>query len=77
LIRPEDVILGEAVPAEVSVNRFQGLVTNVVFLGEATEYVVRIGSVEIIARNVSEKLAAAKTVDVWFPPEKTLAVAGS
>jgi hypothetical protein len=45
-----------------------------VFLGETTEYVVRIGSVEIIARNVSEKLAAA-TVEVYFPPEKTFAVA--
>jgi iron(III) transport system ATP-binding protein len=74
LIRPEDVVLGAAISAEASVNRFQGLITNAVFLGETTEYVVRIGSVEIIARNVSEKLAAA-TVEVYFPPEKTFAVA--
>ena len=45
------------------------------FLGEATEYVVQIGNVEILVRGITGQYDGPEEVEVYFPPEKTLAVA--
>ena len=74
LIRPEHVVL--AAPSGASdLNRFQGRVVHVAFLGESTERVVRIGDVEILVRSMAGQPVGSETVDVFFPPERTLAVA--
>jgi iron(III) transport system ATP-binding protein len=76
MIRPEHVVLsaaktqaGDALPA----NHYRGRIANVVFLGEITEYTVRIGpDVQIAVRHASDEFAAAAEVIVWLPPERTL-----
>jgi iron(III) transport system ATP-binding protein len=76
LIRPEHVILAAGAAAEVSgPNRFRGRVSQVTFLGEATECVVQVGGAEILVRSAVGQYEAAGSVDVFFPPERTLAVA--
>jgi hypothetical protein len=44
------------------------------FLGEATEYVVQIGNVEILVRGMTGQYDGPEDVEVYFPPEKTLAI---
>jgi iron(III) transport system ATP-binding protein len=76
LIRPEHVVLTAAAgPADSSINRFRGRVSQVAFLGEATEYVVQIGKVEILVRSIAGQYDGSEDVDVYFPPEKMLAIA--
>jgi iron(III) transport system ATP-binding protein len=75
LIRPEHVVLTAAVGQGDSVNRFRGRVRQVAFLGEATEYVVQVGKVEILVRSMAGQYDGSEDVDVYFPPEKTLAIA--
>jgi iron(III) transport system ATP-binding protein len=74
LIRPEHVVLTTAAGAP-GVNRFCGRVSQVAFLGEAIEYVVQIGNVEILVRGITGQYDGPEDVDVYFPPEKTLAIA--
>jgi iron(III) transport system ATP-binding protein len=77
LIRPEHVVLAAAASASDSMppNRFRGQVVQVAFLGEAIECLVRVGeSVEILVRSVAGDYAPAEAVDVFFPPERTIAV---
>jgi iron(III) transport system ATP-binding protein len=76
LIRPEHVILkkpGDHAGA-ASVNRFRGRVVHLAFLGEATECVVRVGDISILARGLAGQYDAAEEVDVLFPPEQTSAI---
>ncbi len=76
LIRPEHVVLtATAGPADSSINRFRGRVSQVAFLGEATEYVVQVGEVEILVRSIAGQYDGSEDVDVYFPPEKMLAIA--
>jgi iron(III) transport system ATP-binding protein len=76
LIRPEHVVLMPAGEFGGSTaNRFRGLVAQMAFLGEATEYVVRVGNVEILVRSVAGRYDGSEDVDVHFPPEKVLAIA--
>ncbi len=76
LIRPEDVVL--TVPTggggDTAPNRFHGRVSQVAFLGEATECVVRIGDIDILVRSVAGQYDGSEVVEVFFPPEKTLAI---
>jgi iron(III) transport system ATP-binding protein len=75
LIRPEHVVLTAAAGVgDTSINRFRGRVFQVTFLGEATEYVVQVGNVEILVRSIVGQFAGSEDVDVYFPPEKTLAI---
>jgi iron(III) transport system ATP-binding protein len=76
LIRPEHVILkkpGDHAGA-ASVNRFRGRVVQLAFLGEATECVVRVGDISILARGLAGQYDTAEEVDVFFPPEQTSAI---
>jgi ABC-type Fe3+/spermidine/putrescine transport system ATPase subunit len=76
LIRPEHVVLTSAAePGGATVNRFRGRVVQMAFLGEATEYVVQVGSAEILVRTISDRYDGSEDVDVYFPPEKMLAMA--
>jgi hypothetical protein len=45
------------------------------FLGEATEYVVQVGNVEILVRSMAGQYDGSEDVDVYLPPEKMLAIA--
>jgi iron(III) transport system ATP-binding protein len=74
LIRPEHVVLTAAAGA-TGINRFRGRVFQVAFLGEATEYVVRVGKVEILVRSVAGQHDGSGEVDVNLPPERMLAIA--
>jgi iron(III) transport system ATP-binding protein len=76
MIRPEHVVLtadGEAA-ANSPPNEFQGTVANIVFLGEATDYTVRVGTTEIIARLTTANFSDGETVLVTLPPDRTLCV---
>ena len=76
LIRPEHVVLTAATgPPGSAINRFRGRVFQVAFLGEATEYVVQVGKVEILVRSIAGQYDGSEEVDVYFPPEKMLAIA--
>ena len=76
LIRPEHVVLTAAArPGDSTVNRFRGRVCQIAFLGEATEYVVQVGNVEILVRSIAGQYDGSEDVDVYFPPEKMLAIA--
>jgi iron(III) transport system ATP-binding protein len=76
LIRPEHVILTAAAgPADSAINRFRGRVFQVAFLGEATEYVVQVGKVDILVRSMAGHYDGSEDVEVYFPPEKTSAIA--
>jgi iron(III) transport system ATP-binding protein len=75
LIRPEHVVLTAAAgPDGTAVNRFRGRVRQIAFLGEATEYVVQVGDVEILVRGMADQYDGSENVDVHFPPEKMLAI---
>jgi iron(III) transport system ATP-binding protein len=75
LIRPEHVVLTAAAGiGEAILNRFRGRVSQVVFLGEATECVVQVGDVEILVRGGAGRYEGSEVVDVFFPPEKMLAI---
>jgi iron(III) transport system ATP-binding protein len=77
LIRPEHVVLTAATGAPSSaINRFRGRVFQVAFLGEATEYVVQVGKVEILVRSIAGQYDGSEDVEVYFPPDKVLAIAG-
>ena len=75
LIRPEHVVLTAAGAGDSASNRFRGRVFQMSFLGEATEYVVQVGKVEILVRSMAGQYAGSEDVEVYFPPDKTLAVA--
>lgn len=76
LIRPEHVVL-KAIdePGGSDLNRFRGRVSQVAFLGEATEYVVQVNKVEVLVRTIGGQHEGSDVVDVFFPPERTLAMA--
>jgi iron(III) transport system ATP-binding protein len=76
LIRPEHVVMTAAASTgDTAVNRFRGRVVQVAFLGEATEYVVQVGNIEILVRSIAGQYEGSEDVDVYFPPEKMLAIA--
>ena len=76
LIRPEHVVLTPvARSGEPGLNRFRGRVSHVAFLGEATEYVVQVNDVDILVRGIAGHYDGSEAVNVFFPPEKTLAIA--
>ena len=76
LIRPEHVVLTPvAGSGEPGLNRFRGRVSHVAFLGEATEYVVQVNDVDILVRGIAGHYDGSEAVNVFFPPEKTLAIA--
>ncbi len=76
LIRPEHIVLTAiAGTGDASLNRFRGRVSQVAFLGEATECVVQVGNVEILVRGPAGQYGGSEAVDVFFPPERTLAIA--
>jgi iron(III) transport system ATP-binding protein len=76
LIRPERVVLTAAAgTGDSTVNRFRGRVCQVAFLGETTEYVVQIGNVEILVRGMTGQYDGPENVEIYFPQEKTLAIA--
>jgi ABC-type Fe3+/spermidine/putrescine transport system ATPase subunit len=75
MIRPEHVDLTADKAPPSGPNRFSGRIVNVVFLGETTEYTVRVADTEIIVRVPAGGLTDDETVAVHFPPERTLGVA--
>jgi iron(III) transport system ATP-binding protein len=76
LIRPEHVVLSVAAgTGGLGPNRFRGRVSQMAFLGEATECVVQVGEVEILVRSIAGQYDGGQAVDVFLPPEKTLAIA--
>ncbi|WP_237180111.1 hypothetical protein [Rhodoplanes sp. Z2-YC6860] len=44
------------------------------FLGEATEYVVKVGDIDMLVRNIADKQLEPGPVEVFFPPDEMLAV---
>jgi iron(III) transport system ATP-binding protein len=74
LIRPEHVVLTDVGSDGQAFNRFRGRVSQVAFLGEVVECVVRVGDVEIVARSMVGRYNGSEFVDVIFPPEKALAI---
>jgi iron(III) transport system ATP-binding protein len=77
LIRPEHVVLGPATAAEPGPNRFHGRVSQTAFLGEATESIVQVNGVNILVRSAAGPVDGAGPVEVFFPPERTLAIAAT
>jgi iron(III) transport system ATP-binding protein len=76
LIRPEHVVLTAIDSSDGSeINRFRGRVSQVAFLGETTECVVQIGKVDVLVRSLTGQYDGSEVVDVFFPPERTLAIA--
>lgn len=75
LIRPEHVVVSPTGTNGPGPNRFGGRIAHVAFLGEATECVVQIKDVEVIVRGTAGLYERDELVDVFFPPEKTLAIA--
>ena len=49
--------------------------SHVAFLGEATEYVVQVDGIDILVRSIAGHYDGSEDVDVYFPPEKMLAIA--
>jgi len=74
LIRPEHVVL-TAISGATGINRCRGRIVQIAFLGEATEYVVQVGDVDILVRSMAGQYDGSEDVDVYFPPEKTSAIA--
>ncbi len=76
LIRPEHVILKSMADdaCKAPVNQFRGRVKQLTFLGESTECVVQIGEVSIVVRGAIGQYEGTDEVDVFFPPERTLAI---
>lgn len=76
LIRPEHVILKKLTDHAdgTRVNWFRGRLVQLSFLGEATECIVQIGDVTILARGIDGQYNATDELDVFFPPEQTLAI---
>jgi iron(III) transport system ATP-binding protein len=74
LIRPEHVVLAAVGAGGQTFNRFRGRVSQVAFLGEAVECVVRVGEIEIVARSMVRQYDGSEFVDVIFPPERALAI---
>jgi iron(III) transport system ATP-binding protein len=77
LIRPEHVLLAPPSPGSGGPNRFQGRVTQTAFLGEAVECIVDVNGVNLLVRSASGQFDGSASVDVYFPPERTLAIADS
>ena len=76
MIRPEHVVLrGGQVPGDVA-NHFRGELMSAVFLGEATEYCVRLrNGVDIVQRGLPDAaLQEGSAMDVYLPPDKVLAL---
>jgi hypothetical protein len=69
------VELAPAGPVLTGQNRFQGRVAQTAFLGEATECVVQVADVTILVRGAAGQHAVADIVEVFFPPDRTLAIA--
>ena len=77
MIRPEHVVVTPAAGAhEPAANRFRGRLAHVTFLGEITEYTIKLGDAEIIARIVGGMGGLSGDVDVVLTPDRTLAFAG-
>jgi iron(III) transport system ATP-binding protein len=76
LIRPEHVILKQFGDhaGDTRVNCFRGRVVQLAFLGEATECIVQIGDVTILARGLAGQFNSTDDVDIIFPPERTSAI---
>jgi len=78
LIRPEHVVLTAVGRASdpAAPNRFRGRIAHVAFLGETTECLVQVGDgVEIVVYSAAGEYTLSDRVDVFFPPERTLALA--
>ena len=75
LIRPEHVVLTPAAAGAPALNRFRGRVSQTAFLGEATECIVHVNSVNILVRSIAGQFDGSESVDVFFPPQRTLAIA--
>ena len=74
LVRPEHVVLAAVEAEGQTLNRFRGRVSQVAFLGEAIECIVRVGDIEIVARSMAGRYDGSEFVDVIFPPERALAI---
>jgi iron(III) transport system ATP-binding protein len=74
LVRPEHVRLDPAGSGVAGPNRFRGQVSQTVFLGEAFETVVEIGSSKVLVRTMDRPFDIAAQVEVHFPLERTLAI---
>ena len=75
LIRPEHVVLAPAGDGEPGPNRFHGTVSQTAFLGEAVESIVQVAAVNILVRSAAGPPGGAGPVELYFPPERTLAIA--
>ncbi|MPZ59003.1 MAG: ATP-binding cassette domain-containing protein [Rhizobiales bacterium] len=77
MIRPEHLVLAPADAAPGAArgpNHFSGRIANVAFLGETTEYTVRVAETEIIVRMPAGELVGGADVTVLLPPDRTLGV---
>jgi iron(III) transport system ATP-binding protein len=77
LIRPEHVVLAPATTGQPGPNCFRGRVSHTGFLGEAVECIVQVGVVSILVRSLGGQHESTGHVEVYFPPERTLAIAVS
>jgi iron(III) transport system ATP-binding protein len=75
LIRPEHVVLTSAKTDGGGPNRFQGRLTQTAFLGEAVECIVEVNGVNLLVRSAAGQFDGAAAVEVYLPPDKTLAIA--
>jgi iron(III) transport system ATP-binding protein len=74
LIRPEHVVLTTPKPDHGGPNRFQGRITQTAFLGEAVECIVEVKGVNLLVRSAAGRRDGSPAVEVYFPPEWTLAI---
>jgi len=75
-IRPEQIVIGAAPPAEGASNVFRAVVENVTYLGESLHYRVRLGpslALTVVEQNRQRRaLAVAESVTVSFEPSACL-----
>ena len=74
-IRPEDVALSDAQPADTSVNAWHAMVHQKVFIGEAMDFRVKIGERVLLARtHPSVRTSIGKPVWAHIDPHKCVAM---
>ena len=74
-IRPEDVELTEAQPANVQVNAWQALVDQKVFLGEAMDFQIKVGASRLLSRtHPSVRTSIGQPIWARIDPNKCVAM---
>ena len=74
-IRPEDVELSEAEPADTNINVWHAMVEQKVFLGEALDFRIKVGNRTLLARaHPSVRTPIGQQVWAYIHPDKSVAM---